>query len=143
MKHHFIVFLPNDLESIKYLYNNSLFPIVTKELKVAYELREYYLELNNNCTIANATQKIDQAISLFADSGIPELDEFHNLLINWREEIINSFTTINGKRINNGYIESKNRILEKLIYNANGFTNFKRTRNRILYCLNKDSGFRM
>ena len=32
-----IVFLPNDLESVKYLYNNSLFPIVTKELKVAYE----------------------------------------------------------------------------------------------------------
>ena len=113
------------------------------ELKAAYELREYYLELNNNCTIADATHKIDQAISLFADSGIPELDEFHNLLINWREEIINSFTTINGKRINNSYIESKNRILEKLIYNANGFTNFKRTRNRILYCLNKDSGFRM
>jgi len=32
-----IVFVPNDLESVKYLYNNSLFPIVTKELKVAYE----------------------------------------------------------------------------------------------------------
>ena len=99
--------------------------------------------MNNNCTIADATRKINQAISLFADSGIPELDEFHNLLKNWQEEIINSFTTINGKRINNSYIKSKNRILEKLIYNANGFTNFKRTRNRILYCLNKDSGFRM
>ena len=113
------------------------------ELKIAYELREYYLDLNSNCSIADAPHRIDKAISLFADSGIPELDEFHNLLINWREEIINSFTTINGKRINNSHIESKNRILEKLIYNANGFTNFKRTRNRILYCLNKDSGFRM
>jgi transposase len=87
--------------------------------------------------------KIDKAISLFADSGISELDEFHNLLLNWREEIINSFTIINGKRINNSYIESKNRLLKKLISNANGFTNFKRTRNRILYFLNKDSGFKM
>ncbi len=32
-----LVFLPDNLESVKYLYNNSLFPIVTKELKVAYE----------------------------------------------------------------------------------------------------------
>ena len=113
------------------------------ELKVAYELREFYLELNSNCSIAEAPYKIDKAISLFADSGISELDEFHNLLLNWREEIINSFTIINGKRINNSYIESKNRLLKKLISNANGFTNFKRTRNRILYSLNKDSGFKM
>ena len=113
------------------------------ELKVAYELREFYLELNSNCSIAEAPYKIDKAISLFADSGISELDEFHNLLLNWREEIINSFTIINGKRINNSYIESKNRLLKKLISNANGFTNFKRTRNRILYSLNKDSSFKM
>lgn len=113
------------------------------ELKVAYELREFYLELNSNCSIAEAPYKINKAISLFADSGISELDEFHNLLLNWREEIINSFTIINGKRINNSYIESKNRLLKKLISNANGFTNFKRTRNRILYSLNKDSGFKM
>ena len=113
------------------------------ELKVAYELREFYLELNSNCSIAEAPYKIDKAISLFADSGISELDEFHNLLLNWREEIINSFTIINGKRINNSYIESRNRLLKKLISNANGFTNFKRTRNRILYSLNKDSSFKM
>lgn len=32
-----IVYLPDDLDSVKFLYNNSLFPIVTKELKVAYD----------------------------------------------------------------------------------------------------------
>ena len=36
-RNNIIVFLPGDLESIKYLFNNSLFPIVTKELKVAYD----------------------------------------------------------------------------------------------------------
>ena len=43
------------------------------ELKVAYELREFYLELNSNCNRAEAPYKIDKAISLFADSGISEL----------------------------------------------------------------------
>lgn len=32
-----IVFIPDDFESVKFLFNNSLFPIVTKELKVAYD----------------------------------------------------------------------------------------------------------
>ena len=48
--------------------------------------------MSSNCSIADALHRIDKAISLYADSGIPELDEFHNLLIYWREEIINSFT---------------------------------------------------
>ena len=86
--------------------------------------------------------KIAEAIRIFADCGIDEYEEFHTLLDNWREEIINFFTVIEGKRINNSYIESKNRIVARLIYNANGFTNFDRTRNRILYCLNKDDTFK-
>ena len=36
-RNNIIVFLPDDLDSIKFLYNNSLFPIVTKEIKVAYD----------------------------------------------------------------------------------------------------------
>ncbi|MBQ7674422.1 MAG: transposase, partial [Alphaproteobacteria bacterium] len=64
------------------------------------------------------------------NAGIEEFEPFYGMLTNWRTEIINSFTTINGIRINNSFIESKNRILEKLLYNGNGFSNFKRTRNR-------------
>ena len=98
--------------------------------------------LNSQSTLKTAPTKIDEAIHIFSDCGIEEYEEFHTLLINWREEIINSFTVIEGKRINNSYIESKNRIIAKLIYNANGFKNFKRTRNRILYCLNKNDTFK-
>lgn len=65
------------------------------------------------------------------------------MLTNWREEIINSFTLINGKRINNSYMESKNRVLSRLFFNANGFKNFERARNRMLYCLNPDDTFRL
>ena len=54
------------------------------------------------------------------------------------EEICAKLLTVPA---HNSYIESKNRILKKLIINANGFRNFKRTRNRILYCLNKYDKF--
>ena len=111
------------------------------ELKVAYELKEYYINMNSTTLLSDAPEAVDRAIELFEGCGIDEYDEFYRLLNNWREEIVNSFTTINGQRINNSVIESKNRMVEKLIYNANGFTNFKRTRNRILYCLNPNDTF--
>lgn len=113
------------------------------DLKIAYELKEYYLNLNSTCTYDSAPTAIDNAIKLFSDCGIPEYDEFYTMISNWRDEIINSFIKINGNRINNSYIESKNRIIEKLMYNANGFKNFSRTRKRFLYCLNKNDTFKL
>ena len=111
------------------------------ELKVAYELKEYYINMNSTTLLSDAPEAVDKAIELFECCGIAEYDELYRLLNNWREEIVNSFTTINGQRINNSVIESKNRMVEKLLYNSNGFTNFKRTRNRILYCLNPNDTF--
>ena len=113
------------------------------ELQVAYELKEYYIRLNESCKLAEAPEAIDTAIRLFADSGIEEYEPFYEMLTNWRQEIINSFTLIDGVRINNGRMESKNRLLEKLLYNGNGFRNFTRTRNRILYCLNRNDTYKL
>ena len=79
---------------------------------------------------------IDEAILIFAYCDIDEYEEFHLLLVNWREEITNSVTELEGKRINNSFIKSKDRLVSKIIYNANRFRNFKRTRNRIPFCLN-------
>jgi hypothetical protein len=83
---------------------------------------------------------MEDTILRFADSGIEEYEPFYEMLVNWQSEIINSFTLIDGRRINNSFIESKNRILEKLLYNGNGFKNFQRTRNRILYCIIQPCG---
>ena len=113
------------------------------ELKIAYDLKEGYINFNETCKKENAKTELLEQIKAFSDSGIKEYDEFYNLLINWFDEIVNSFTLINGKRINNSYIESRNNNIEKLIYNANGFTNFKRTRNRILYCINKEDTYKI
>lgn len=91
-----------------------------------------FLNLNIKETLQTIPKALDEAIQLFESSGINEFDEFHKLLVNWHDEIINSFTLINGRRINNSFMESKNRIVEKIIFNANGLKNFKRTRNRLL-----------
>lgn len=107
------------------------------ELKKAYELKESYMTFNDTSNTENAKERLADQIKKFADSNVKEYDEFYNLMINWNREIINSFSIVNDRRINNSYIESRNSLLEKLIYNANGFKNYKRTRNRILYCINK------
>lgn len=111
------------------------------DLQTAYELKEYYIRLNNTCSIHTAPEAIEEAALKFADAGIPELEPFSVLLNNWHTEIANSFTPIQGVRINNSFMESKNRILEKLLYNSNGFSNFQRTIKRILYCLNPNDNY--
>lgn len=113
------------------------------DLKLAYELKENYIHFNQTSSIDNAKEKLADQIRAFGEANIKEYDEFYNLLINWNQEIINSFTIIKNRRINNSYIESRNSLLEKLLLNANGFRNFKRTRNRILYCLNKKDTFKI
>ena len=91
-------------------------------LQQAYELKEYYINFNSSATKDNSTDGLEAAIHKF-------------------DEILNSFTIVENRRINNSYIESKNRLLAKLIDNANGFTNFTRARKRILYCFNKNDTF--
>lgn len=110
-------------------------------LEAAYNLKELYINYNSTSDIETAAARFEEIKHYFEDSGIEEYDEFITLLNNWKFEIINSFIKINGRRINNSYIESKNRQLEHLINNANGFVNYERTRNRILYCLNKNDKY--
>ncbi|MDO5139090.1 MAG: ISL3 family transposase [Oscillospiraceae bacterium] len=113
-----------------------------EDLKKAYELKERYIDFNSSVTLSDAPERLEEMTSLFEGCDLKELKPFHTLLVNWKKEIINSFNTVNGKRINNSYIESRNAIIEKLLYNANGMVNFRRTRNRIMYCINKSDTYR-
>ena len=58
-------------------------------------------------------------------------------LENWKQEIIYSFCTYDGRKLSNGPIEGRNKIIKIILRLANGYTNFKRFRNRVLYVLNK------
>ena len=66
-------------------------------------------------------------------------------LKSWKREYLNSFTWVNGRRISNGPLEGKNNYIKKILSNANGYRNFNRTRNKIMFSQNLhneyDSGF--
>ena len=111
------------------------------DIKIAYELKEDYISFNRAATLETAAVELEKQIEAFKNCNIKEFRAFSSLLINWKEEIINSFITVDGKRINNSFIESRNRQIETLIYNANGLSNFKRARNRIMYCINKNDTY--
>lgn len=112
------------------------------DLKKAYELKEEYMYFNANTKLINAKEELSKIVEKFGNCNIKEYVSFYNLLINWFDEIVNSFTIVNGKRINNSYIESRNKNIETLMFNANGLINFKRARNRIMYCINKTDTYR-
>ncbi|WP_292016959.1 transposase [Megasphaera sp. UBA4233] len=97
----------------------------TPDPVLAYVLMKFKVVLNYNVQLDN----------------VARYNKRLTVLSNWKQEIVNSFTVVNGRRINNSYIESKNRQVQRLLNNANGFCNFKRTRNRILYYLNKEDTY--
>lgn len=111
------------------------------DIRIAYELKEDYILFNRTATLNNAETELEKLIEAFKNCSIKEYKAFSSLLINWKKEIVNSFIVIEGKRINNSFIESRNRQIGSLIYNANGLSNFKRTRNRIMYCINKNDTY--
>ena len=61
------------------------------------------------------------------------------MLQNITDEIVNSFHIYNGQRISNSKIEGINSRIKTILKNANGFRNFSRMRNRIMFSLNKNS----
>jgi len=104
-------------------------------LKEAYELKEAYLLFNQTSTIDTAAEELSHIIVLYQSSSIAVFREISSTLINWFEEIVNSFTMINGKRISNGKIESTNSRIKTILKVANGYQNFSRLRNKIMYSL--------
>ena len=52
-------------------------------------------------------------------------------LENWKEKIINSFHTSDGRKLSNGPTEGRDRIVKIILRSANGYTNFNRLRNRV------------
>lgn len=110
---------------------------ISPKLKLAYELKEEYRNFNFTATVDNAAESLELLISKFQDSKISEYIPFWKMLKNYRLEIINSFSRVNGYRINNGNIERKNEDIKTLFRISYGLKNFERTRNRIMYCFNK------
>lgn len=111
---------------------------IDKELKYAYELKEMYIIFNNSKDdLEKISNELDALISAYKISGIPLFVDIGNTLSNWKIEIVNSFHTYNGRRINNGPIEGRNKYVKIILELANGYKNFRRFRNRVLFVFNK------
>ena len=115
---------------------------INPELELSYILKEEYLHINSTATFENAPDLIDKFLNNIVLYGIPEFKEVYKTFLNWRKEIINSFTCYEGRRISNGPIEGMNSRIKKIKRNGNGYGNFERFRLRCLYTLNNDSSIR-
>ena len=82
---------------------------------------------------------LNEIINDFRVSGIISFEELAGTLNNWKQEIVNSFCIYNGVRVSNGPIEGRNSLIKKFLKLANGYSNFYRFRNRIIYSLNRYS----
>ena len=109
-----------------------------EELTLAYELKESYRNFNSHSTYETAEKDLDELIAAFQKANIKEYEEFINIMITWKQEIINSFiiSDVTGDRLSNAKSESMNRKIKLHISISNGLANFLRFRKRILYCFN-------
>jgi len=112
---------------------------IDPELRLAYELYHEYIRFNDSdyTDTIKTLNDLNEIINDYKVSGIKEFEEVANTLNNWKAEIANSFIKFRGLRVSNGPIEGRNSLIKKILKIANGYTNFKRFRNRVMYCLNK------
>lgn len=118
---------------------------IDDELKKAYLAKEEYLAFDqcekHEITHYDKRKELESLIRKFKQMNVEEFNEAAESLENWKEEILRSFVWINNRRISNGPIEGKNNYIKKILFNANGMTNFQRARNRIMYSQNKHETF--
>ena len=113
----------------------STFP----ELSEAYDLKELYRRMNNNCSYDEAAALYDDILQAFKSSGIRQYNEFTEILINWKEEILNSYLRpYDDRKLSNAFTENINGKLRTYLSVSRGISNFSRFRKRVLYALSKD-----
>lgn len=119
-------------EILKYLLS------IDEDLEYAYRLKERYREFNLTAEFDTCEIELIGLINEFLDSHLEEYRYFGRMLNTWKDEIINSFKRFNGRRLSNGAIEGVNSRIKTIIKSANGYSNFARLRNRIMYSINKN-----
>ena len=131
---------------------------IDPQLQEAWNMKDSIVDFYSTATIENAGEKLNRIIEEFDDSSVTEMNAFAKTLKKWRKEIINSFHIVGyeyqidqstghvaaqEKKMNNAIIENRNSIIKCIKKNANGYTNWTRFRNRVLYVLDKNSSYSM
>ena len=128
----------------RYISQDQMLTMMTSldvQLYDAHRLYHLYRRFNDSSfsNLKEAENKLNEIINEFRISGINEFEELSSTLTNWKTEIVNSFCTFDGSRVSNGPIEGRNSMIKKILKLANGYSNFDRFRNRIIYSLNRYS----
>jgi transposase len=107
---------------------------MSKELKVAYELKEAYRtwfyrakEMGQE-QITQVKEELKDFYQIVETSGIPEMKKAIKTFKNWQTEILNSFVY----NYSNGFLEGINNSTKVIKRNAFGFRSFERFRAKIL-----------
>jgi len=118
----------------------TMIEAIDPELTEAIEIKEMIFNFYRHSTINNAEKELTDIIITLRRSTVPELSSFANTLTQWKREIVNSFIMIKGinKKMNNGFIENRNKTIKLIKHSSNGYHNWNRFRSRVLYCLNDD-----
>lgn len=117
---------------------------IDDELEKACGLKEDIVQFYTNCNYDNAKKALEQIITDFRSCPVEEMSPFANTLTNWKTEIINSFIIVDDKskrRMNTAIVENRNKTIKLIKHASNGYLNWERFRNRILFSLNDDTTY--
>ncbi len=118
---------------------------INEELETTMNLKYKFDVMYSDSTRESIKRDIEELIMDFKNSGITEMVQFASTLTRWKKSIIHSFTKVNkyGKEVymNSSLIENRNRTIKQLKNNSNGYKNWARYRNRIIYVLNDDATY--
>lgn len=114
------------------------------DLEEACNLKEQVTRFYSRCNYSNAKKALEEIIIDFRSSAVNEIAPFANTLTNWKNEIINSFIIVddkNKRKMNTSIVENRNKTIKLIKHASNGYLNWERFRNRILYTLNSDANY--
>jgi transposase len=125
---------------------------IDPKLEKAYYLTARYREFNKTTSHEKALEEFEILLNDLYYSNLSPFFEVFKTLSTWKEYIINSFITIpdaltkpekkndipKPRRLSSGAIEGINAIIDKININGNGYSNFWRFRNRVIYVINKN-----
>lgn len=123
-----------------YTYLTELDDDLTDAINVRDNMHKFYRDSD----YSKAKEELEKIIIQSRTCNTKSMQSFSNTLTRWKQEIINSFIKIDGsKRISNGLIENRNKTIKLIKRSSNGYTNWKRFRNRVLYVLNDDAAMKI
>lgn len=113
-----------------------------RELDIAYDLKDEVTDFYRKCHYESAKQRLEEIIIDFRNCPIEVMSQFANTLTVWKHEIISSFIIVDkekNRKMNTAIVENRNKSIKLIKHASNGYLNWERFRNRVLFSLNDDS----